>query len=159
MQKKSFGYYPSPLGVIKITVADNAVIGLTFVAEKKKNNPHPLIHKTVQQLVDYFKGKRKSFDLALRPEGTDFQKLVWQALENVPFGKQISYKALAIQLGDEKLVRAVANANAKNPIAILIPCHRVVGSSGALTGYAWGLDRKEFLLKLERGLQQMRMDF
>ena len=101
------------------------------------------------QLQEYFEGMRKEFNLKLSPEGTDFQKKVWQQLQEIPFGKTTSYQKMANQLGDPKVIRAAASANGKNPISIIIPCHRVIGSDGSLTGYAGGLHRKKWLLEHE----------
>lgn len=108
--------------------------------------------KLILQLDDYFKKGIWNFDVELSPSGTSFQKTVWSELEKIPFGKTISYLDLAKNLGDEKTIRAAASANGKNPISILIPCHRVIGKDGNLTGYAGGLHRKKFLLELEKGI-------
>jgi methylated-DNA-[protein]-cysteine S-methyltransferase len=108
----------------------------------------------VDQLTEYFEGKRTHFNLKLNPEGTEFQKKVWKKLEEIPFGKSISYQQIANQLGDPKVIRAAASANGKNPIAIIIPCHRVIGSDGSLTGYAGGLHRKKWLLEHENPSKQ-----
>ncbi len=102
-----------------------------------------------EQLSEYFKGERREFDLPSDIEGTDFQKRVWKELEKIPYGKTITYKDLAIRLGDEKVIRAAASANGANPLSIIIPCHRVVGSDGSLIGYGGGLEIKEKLLALE----------
>jgi methylated-DNA-[protein]-cysteine S-methyltransferase len=107
------------------------------------------LQEAVHQLAQYFEGKLTQFTFALNPQGTDFQKKVWQALVNVPFGKTTSYQALSVQLGDVKAIRAVASANGKNPLWIVVPCHRVIGSDGSLTGYAGGLWRKKWLLEHE----------
>ncbi|QUH29913.1 methylated-DNA--[protein]-cysteine S-methyltransferase [Vallitalea guaymasensis] len=105
---------------------------------------------TFKQLDEYFSGKRKMFDMKLNPQGTQFQKKVWNALTKIPYGEVCSYKDIAIAVGNEKACRAVGMANSKNPIAIVVPCHRVIGSSGKLVGYAGGLDTKDELLKLEK---------
>ncbi|HMR46529.1 MAG TPA: methylated-DNA--[protein]-cysteine S-methyltransferase [Bacteroidia bacterium] len=110
-----------------------------------------------KELDEYFSGKRKGFTLNLKPRGTAFQLQVWEKLQTVPYGRTISYNEQAIQSGNVKKIRATAAANGKNPIAIVIPCHRVIGTSGALTGYAGGLWRKEKLLQLESGIQQMEL--
>ncbi|MCH4890030.1 methylated-DNA--[protein]-cysteine S-methyltransferase [Acidaminobacter sp. JC074] len=102
------------------------------------------------QLKAYFEGKRKTFDLKLNPDGTDFQKKVWQALGNIDYGQTVSYKDIAIEIGNEKASRAVGMANGKNPLPIVIPCHRVVGSNGKLTGYAFGMTLKEKIISLEK---------
>ncbi|SRX72387.1 methylated-DNA--[protein]-cysteine S-methyltransferase [Aequorivita antarctica] len=111
----------------------------------------------VVQLEEYFEGKRKEFSLKLSPEGTDFQKRVWKQLEEIPFGKTTSYQQMANKLGDPKVIRAAASANGKNPISIIIPCHRVIGSDGSLTGYAGGLHRKKWLLEFESPSQQQSL--
>lgn len=105
--------------------------------------------KAKAELEEYFEGKRKSFSVPIKPEGTDFQKKVWRALCDIPYGETASYKEIAEKIGNAKACRAVGMANNRNPIAIIIPCHRVVGANGALTGYAGGIDKKEFLLRLE----------
>ena len=104
----------------------------------------------VKELEEYFKGKRKEFTVPCRPEGTDFQKRVWEALTRIPYGETRTYKEIAAEAGNPKASRAVGMANNKNPVPIIIPCHRVIGSDGKLTGYAGGLGVKEFLLNLER---------
>ncbi len=110
-----------------------------------------------EQFDDYFKKQQWTFDVPLKPKGTDFQIRVWNELQKIPFGKTISYLKLAQDLGDEKTIRAAASANGKNPISILIPCHRVIGKDGSLTGYAGGLHRKKFLLELEKGIKSMEL--
>lgn len=112
-------------------------------------HPSPLTQDCKAQLIEYFEGKRTSFDLPLTQEGTAFQQSVWNALQDIPFGETISYLRLASKMGDEKMIRAVANANGKNELAIVVPCHRIIGSDGSLTGYAWGLKRKQWLLDFE----------
>jgi methylated-DNA-[protein]-cysteine S-methyltransferase len=112
------------------------------------------ISECISQLDEYFARKRKSFSFALNPEGTEFQKKVWKALLDVPFGHTGTYLKLAKQLGDANLIRAVGGANGKNPIAIVVPCHRIIGSNGNMIGYAGGLWRKEWLLNFERAEQQ-----
>ena len=110
---------------------------------------HPLLQITSQQLDEYFSGSRKSFDLPLQQSGTSFQQKVWELLLQIPFGKTISYNELSKQYGDLKAIRAVASANGKNNLAIIVPCHRVIGSNQSLTGYAGGLWRKKWLLEHE----------
>jgi methylated-DNA-[protein]-cysteine S-methyltransferase len=111
----------------------------------------------VTQLNDYFEGKRTEFDVLLNPQGTDFQKKVWNGLLQIPYGKTMSYLELSKQLGDVKAIRAVASANGKNPLWIIIPCHRVIGTDGSLTGYAGGLWRKKWLLELENPSPQQTL--
>jgi methylated-DNA-[protein]-cysteine S-methyltransferase len=122
-------------------------VRLNIVGEDAR---HPVLVDTERQLEEYFAGKRKSFELKLNPIGTDFQKKVWQALLRIPFGETRSYGEIARELGNPKAMRAVGAANGRNPIAIVAPCHRVIGASGELTGFAGGLPAKEHLLALER---------
>jgi methylated-DNA-[protein]-cysteine S-methyltransferase len=109
----------------------------------------PSLQEAASQLKDYFSGNRNTFDLKINPHGTEFQKKVWQALLEIPFGKTMSYHQLSVKLGDVKAIRAVASANGRNPLWIVVPCHRVIGSDGSLTGYAGGLWRKKWLLEHE----------
>lgn len=109
----------------------------------------PVIEQTIEQLNEYFRGERKTFDLPLLPVGTDFQLKVWRALQDIPYGETITYAEEAARIGRPRSFRAVANANGRNPIAIVIPCHRVIGSNGTLTGYGGGMEAKQFLLELE----------
>jgi methylated-DNA-[protein]-cysteine S-methyltransferase len=118
----------------------------------------PLVLKeAVNQIQDYFEGNRNGLNFKLNPKGTDFQQKVWQELLNIPYGKTMSYQELSIKLGDVKAIRAVANANAKNPLWIVVPCHRVIGSDGSLTGYAGGLWRKKWLLDHENPVKQQSL--
>lgn len=144
-------YYDSPIGAIEITATESGILSLDFVDEMKKFNDIPQILKDcLTELDEYFKGERKEFTINCELSGTDFQKKVWKALEEIPFGKTMSYKEIAEKIGNPKAVRAVGSANHNNKIAIIIPCHRVIGSSGKLTGYAGGLWRKEWLLNHEK---------
>lgn len=144
-------YYASPIGAIEITAAESGILSLDFIDEMKKSDVIPQILKDcITELDEYFKGKRKEFTVNCELKGTDFQKKVWKALEEIPFGKTMSYKEIAEKIGNPKAVRAVGSANHNNKIAIIIPCHRVIGSSGKLTGYAGGLWRKEWLLNHEK---------
>lgn len=144
--------------MIKITGSENGIRSVDFVDEQaspegvhsqKDSQSHPILDECVLQLDEYFKGERKEFTVKLNPEGTEFQKIVWNELLKNPFGRTVSYMELAKSIGDVKAIRAVGAANGKNKIAIIIPCHRVIGSNGKLTGYAGGLWRKEWLLKHE----------
>jgi methylated-DNA-[protein]-cysteine S-methyltransferase len=117
----------------------------------------PYLQEAKEQLQQYFSGELKQFNLKLNLQGTDFQKRVWQALQNIPYGKTASYMELAKQLGDPLAIRAVAAANGKNPLWILVPCHRVIGSDGSLTGYAGGLWRKKWLLDHEQPVKQQSL--
>lgn len=143
--------YLSPLGPLHIRCSAKSLHEIAFAdnAGSQSTNPrgyHQVVH---EQLDAYFEGKLKAFSLHCAPEGTAFQQRVWAALMTIPYGKTISYAALAQQLGDPKCIRAAASANGKNRIPIIIPCHRVIGTDGSLTGYAGGLERKKMLLQLE----------
>lgn len=138
----------TPIGKMYFSGDDRCITGLAF-GEAAEENPSPVLCEGARQLEEYFAGRRRTFDLPIQPQGTDFQKSVWQALCEIPYGKTASYGDVARKIGNSKACRAVGMANNRNPIAIIIPCHRVVGADGKLTGYAGGLDKKEFLLKLE----------
>ncbi|MEO6022182.1 MAG: methylated-DNA--[protein]-cysteine S-methyltransferase [Burkholderiales bacterium] len=153
-----FDFHDSPLGQILLVANDVALTGLHFVGEKyypviaadwQQRSDARMIAQTRAQLDEYFAGKRKHFDLALDPAGTPFQRDVWQALRMIPYGVTTNYGALAQRLGKPRASRAVGAANGRNPISIVIPCHRVIGANGDLTGYAGGMARKESLLRLE----------
>lgn len=144
-------YYNSPIGYIQILGTEHSIISLDFIDEIKNNEKrNDLLNTCITELDEYFNRKRQSFSLNLLLDGTDFQKKVWNALINIPYGKTVSYKDIAKAIGNEKSVRAVGNANNKNKIAIIIPCHRVIGSNGSLIGYAGGLWRKEWLINHEK---------
>ncbi|MGC6429764.1 MAG: methylated-DNA--[protein]-cysteine S-methyltransferase [Jejuia sp.] len=149
----------SPLGYTKIIGDEDGICSISVLNSEEKITS--IIPETLEdcaiQLQEYFKGERQQFDLKLNPEGTDFQKQVWKQLEQIPFGKTISYLELSRILGNEKAIRAVANANSKNPLWILVPCHRVIGSDGSLTGYAGGLHRKQWLLEHESSFKQLSL--
>jgi methylated-DNA-[protein]-cysteine S-methyltransferase len=142
----------SPIGLLQIVCSHTALAAIHFSEHQVTAGPgeSELLSEVIRQLQQYFSGERTEFDLPLNPQGTPFQKTVWQALQTVPFGKTASYKAIAEAIGNPKAVRAVGLANARNPIPIVIPCHRIIGSNGKLTGYAGGLWRKEYLLNLEK---------
>jgi methylated-DNA-[protein]-cysteine S-methyltransferase len=146
-------YYKSPLGLIKIVGTQDSILTLDFVEEMQPGDDDLsfCVKECVKQVDEYFVGKRKEFFLNLAPQGTEFQRLVWRQLEKIPFGKLVSYGQIAGIIGNPMAFRAVGNANGKNPIAIIIPCHRVIGSDGSLTGYGGGLWRKEWLIAHERG--------
>jgi methylated-DNA-[protein]-cysteine S-methyltransferase len=146
------GYYSSPIGRLKIQVEDNALIGLQLCdgEETSLHSSHPVVRQTCIQLDEYFAGKRRSFDLPLAPQGTPFQQQVWKALQDIPYGETISYAQLAQSVGHPKACRAVGSANGKNPMAIIIPCHRVINANGKLGGYAYGLEIKKQLLDREQ---------
>ena len=138
----------SPVGALTLCADDEFITGLYF-GDAGKAEPNELILKAVQELDEYFSGRRRSFDLPLSPQGTEFQRRVWKALCGIPYGETRTYGEIAAAVGNGKACRAVGMANNRNPIAILIPCHRVIGADGKLTGYAGGLQTKEFLLRLE----------
>ncbi|MBD0831360.1 methylated-DNA--[protein]-cysteine S-methyltransferase [Aestuariibaculum sediminum] len=149
----------TPLGCTKITGNKHGVSSVSVLNENvtiSKDIPI-VLEDCKNQLLEYFAGTRKQFNLKLNPQGTDFQKSVWNLLQQIPFGKTLSYLELSKQLGDIKAIRAVANANSKNPIWIIIPCHRVIGSDGSLTGYAGGLHRKKWLLEHENPNKQQSL--
>lgn len=147
-------YIQSPLGIIEICANKAGLTSVEFVqSEQSETQANAHTHKAAIQLKEYFAGTRQTFDLNLAPHGTPFQRQVWDALLNVPYGKTASYSDIANQLKNPKAVRAVGAANGKNPIAIIVPCHRVIGANGTLTGYAGGLDKKARLLTLENPQQ------
>lgn len=141
----------TPIGTMIATADENTITSLDFSDESMRieNSNNPLLIRLEQELSEYFAGKRTVFTLPLYPQGTPFQKQVWETLLTIPYGATISYAQEAEQFGNPKAVRAVASANGRNPIAILIPCHRVIASGGGLGGYSGGIEKKEFLLRLE----------
>jgi len=148
----------SPLGITKIVGDENGISVISVLSEGEVSKTIPKeLKKAVTQLQEYFEGKRKDFDFKLNPKGTDFQQQVWQELLNIPYGKTTSYLDLAKKLGDPKVVRAAASANGKNPLWIVVPCHRVIGIDGSLTGYAGGLWRKKWLLEHETPSNQQSL--
>ena len=151
MESKQIAYYKTPIGTAKIVGDKNGIQSITVIDEKIENPSHipEDLQKCIQQLDEYFNGTRTEFKLKLNPQGTDFQKRVWNELLNVSFGKTRNYLEQSKKLGDAKAIRAVAAANGRNPIWIVIPCHRIIGSDGSLTGYAGGLWRKKWLLEHE----------
>ncbi len=155
----SKAYIKTPLGNA-ILEGDTRGISKLIISEETSDitgNPAPDLREAIDQLQQYFSGELKEFDLKLNPQGTDFQKRVWQALLKIPYGRTTSYMDLAKELGDPLAIRAVAAANGKNPLWILIPCHRVIGSDGSLTGYAGGLWRKKWLLEHEQPVKQQSL--
>ncbi len=146
-------YYKSPIGTIKITATKDELVSVDFEEEKNDTTEeNEILKETIKQLDEYFNGKRMEFKLRYKIEGTDFQKKVWSQLEKIPYGKTVSYEYIAKNIGNEKACRAVGNANNKNKIAIIIPCHRVIGKNNKLTGYAGGLDKKSWLIEHENKL-------
>lgn len=150
-------YYHSPIGMLKISGTENYISEVSFYdkvqkTESKKKNLPPLIIQCVEQLIQYFQGARREFDLPIHQPGTKFQQSVWSEIITVPFGKTISYFELARKTGDTKAIRAVGSANGKNNVAIIIPCHRIIGANRELVGYAGGIWRKKWLLEHEAKL-------
>ena len=145
--------YESPVGALTILAGEKGLQAIKFGEDEKVKSTGKASEMTrwaVKELEEYFQGKRKEFTVLCVPEGTDFQKRVWEALTRIPYGVTRTYKEIAVEIGNSRASRAVGMANHKNPVPIIIPCHRVVGSDGRLTGYAGGLGVKEFLLNLER---------
>lgn len=152
-------YLKSPVGVLEIKGNQNGLVSVHFMdSEEIPSASIPeVLQPVIEQLKEYFDNSRSKFDLRLAPEGTQFQKKVWEKLKDIPFGKTTSYQQMANELGDPKVIRAAASANGKNPIAIIIPCHRVIGSDGSLTGYGGGLHRKKWLLEHESPVKQQSL--
>ncbi|MGZ8557596.1 MAG: methylated-DNA--[protein]-cysteine S-methyltransferase [Chitinophagaceae bacterium] len=147
-------YYHSPVGLLKIAGTKDYISEVSFhdttqKSDSRKKNLPPMIIQCIEQLIQYFNGERRIFELPINQSGTTFQKETWSLLMTIPYAKTISYLQLAIKTGDAKATRAVANANGKNNVAIIVPCHRVIGSNQELTGYAGGLWRKKWLLDQE----------
>lgn len=142
-------YIDTEIGSIYMEAEDGHITRLEFADEAKPNESCPLLDEAEKQLKEYFSGTRRAFDLPIKTEGTEFQQSVWAKLREIPYGETRTYGDIARQLGKPGAARAVGMANNRNPLCILIPCHRVVGADGALVGYAGGLDRKRFLLDLE----------
>ncbi|WP_290699204.1 methylated-DNA--[protein]-cysteine S-methyltransferase [Lacinutrix sp.] len=152
-------YINSPLGITKIVGDQDGIASVSVLnsSEKPSDIIPEVLEDCVLQLNEYFEGKRKQFSLKLNPKGTAFQERVWNALLSISYGKTTSYLQLSKQLGVVKAIRAVANANGKNPLWVIVPCHRVIGSDGSLTGYAGGLHRKKWLLEHESPYKQLRL--
>ena len=146
-----FALHSSPLGQLKIRCSDEHMQSVVFVNDEEQmtSDKHPLLLTCINQLDEYFSGQRKAFHLPLQQSGTAFQQKVWDLLLQIPYGKTISYNDLAKQYGDVKAIRAVASANGKNNLAIIVPCHRVIGTNQSLIGYAGELWRKKWLLEHE----------
>ncbi|WP_116474454.1 methylated-DNA--[protein]-cysteine S-methyltransferase [Zobellella maritima] len=143
-----------PCGQLKIIADPNAIVRIDFLDQPEPEQPAttPLLSEASAQLKAYFAGSLHSFSLPLAPKGTRFQQQVWQALQQLAYGERCSYREIALRIGNPLAVRAVGAANGRNPIPIVIPCHRVIGANGKLTGYAGGLERKDWLLRHEAGL-------
>ncbi len=155
-------YLKTPLGPAKITGDENGISAVSVLNTDTEDIKYDEVipeelEDCVYQLREYFAGERREFDLKLNPEGSDFQKRVWDELLKIPFSKTMSYLELSKKLGDVKAIRAVAGANARNPLWIIVPCHRVIGNDGSLTGYAGGLWRKKWLLEHESPYKQQSL--
>ncbi|MBQ8310294.1 MAG: methylated-DNA--[Clostridia bacterium] len=157
MSKTVTAVVPSPTGNIRITVEGDVLTGLCFTAEACTDIPTETLRRVAEQLDEYFAGVRQAFDLPYRLHGTPFQMRVWQALCEIPYGETRTYREIAVRIGAPKASRAVGMANHNNPIDILVPCHRVIGTNGKLTGYADGLEIKAYLLNLERKSQKSNL--
>jgi methylated-DNA-[protein]-cysteine S-methyltransferase len=149
-----FTYYESPIGLLRIGGTETYIAEIIFI-DKQEQIKHgepgisDVIHQCTEQLIEFFQGKRITFNVPIHQDGTDFQKRVWGKLTQINYGRTISYLDLAKQLGDEKVIRAAASTNGKNKISIIVPCHRVIGTNKTLTGYSGGLWRKKWLLQHE----------
>lgn len=163
MQELSYTYYQSPIGLIQIAGTDTYITQVHFVDNEDDYMPPtnltPILTECLEQLIQFFNGNRREFDLPIHQTGTDFQHKVWSQLAAIPFGKTITYMDVAKRLGDPKSIRAAASSNGKNQVAVIVPCHRVVGSNQKLVGYAGGLWRKKWLLdhenKIAHGVQTL----
>ncbi|MDB5230214.1 MAG: methylated-DNA--[protein]-cysteine S-methyltransferase [Chitinophagaceae bacterium] len=159
-----YTYYESPIGLLKMGGTDHYICELSFVDNTEQlvhGEPgiSEVMHQCTEQLIEFFNGNRREFNVPIAQDGTDFQQRVWGELLDIPYGRTISYMDLAKRLGDPKVIRAAASTNGKNKVAIIVPCHRVIGSNSALTGYAGGLWRKRWLLehefKIAHGVQTL----
>lgn len=148
-------YYKSPIGMLKIEATQTKLISVQLTDYTKiVDNSNEITEDCKKQLNEYFCKKRKIFDLPIEFVGTEFQKKIWRKLCKIPYGKTVSYKEIAQKIGKEKAVRAVGTAIGKNPIAIIVPCHRVISANGKIGGYAYGVDKKQKLLDLERNFNE-----
>lgn len=157
-----FGYMDTPFGQLLLVGSDDALTGLYVADHERAPRPEPTwvpdegrLDEARRQLEEYFSGTRTEFDLEVRPEGAPFEQAVWSALREIPYGETTSYGEIARRIGKPEAARAVGAANGRNPVSIVIPCHRVIGSDGRLTGYGWGVDRKSWLLDHEQGRQAL----
>jgi len=152
-----FDHFETPLGLMEIRANNAAVLSINFVETVQQKRTNKVTDLAKSELLEYFDGERKTFNLPLAPEGTDFQQQVWKALTTVKYGDTCSYSDIANKIKNPKAVRAVGAANGKNPMTIVVPCHRIIGQDGSLTGYASGTKRKAWLLEHES--QQASIDF
>jgi len=159
LESNHTAYYKTPLGTAKIIGNNDGIMSVSVLDDEISATVSipTCLQDCVEQLDDYFNGTRKEFDLKLNPQGTVFQKKVWNELLEIPYGKSRTYLEQTKQIGDVKAIRAIASANGRNPIWIVIPCHRVIGSDGSLTGYAGGIWRKRWLLEHENGIKQQTL--
>jgi methylated-DNA-[protein]-cysteine S-methyltransferase len=164
IEMQYFDFYESPMGRMLTVATDQGLSGLYFVDQKYyrevgrdwlRGDHHEVVRETARQLKEYFAGARKKFDIPLAPQGTPFQTRVWNSISSVKYGESITYSELARRAGHPGAVRAAGTATGRNPITIIVPCHRIVGSDGSLTGYAGGLDRKRALRELEDGARSL----
>lgn len=151
-------YHTSPVGELEIRSQDDAITLIGFLRDDKQpENPTPVIQRCIQELDEYFYSGRKFFDVKIQLNGSAFQQQVWSQLMEIPYGKTTYYADIAARVGDIHSVRAVSLANGQNPIAIVVPCHRVIGKDGSLVGYGGGLERKVWLLRHEGALNQLEL--
>lgn len=164
MQEYYYTYYESPVGLLKIGGTEHYITELSFIDSSHQltygvPGVSDILHQCTEQLIEFFQGRRRSFNIPINQEGTDFQQRVWNELIQIPFGKTISYLDLAKKMGDPKATRAVAGSNGKNKIAVIVPCHRVIGTDKSLVGYSGGMQRKKWLLqhefRLANGIQTL----
>lgn len=149
MNSQYSDFFDTPLGTMEVTATEQAVRSIYFVDKARPKNSNPITELTKQQVQEYFTGQRQTFDLPLGAQGTDFQKQVWRALTTIDYGETCSYSDIANRINNPKAVRAVGAANGKNPLTIVVPCHRIIGRDGSMTGYAFGVDKKRWLLNHE----------
>ena len=159
-----FGFYESPMGRMLIVANERGLAGLYFLGQKycvrvgedwRLDQENEIVRRTARQMAQYFDGKLKEFDLPLAPKGTAFQSAVWNAISSVKYGETVTYSELARRAGHPDGIRAAGTATGRNPITIIVPCHRIIGSDGSLTGYAGGLERKRALQALESGTRSL----
>jgi len=150
--------FSTALGNLIIKEESGSIVAIGFTDQAEMDNSSTLLIEAKKELKQYFTGERQDFTIPINPIGTEFQKNVWDELRRIGYGQTISYQELANRLGDPKSIRAAGTANGKNPIAIIIPCHRVIGSDGSMTGYAGGIDKKRSLLKIEGAAVMNQMD-
>jgi methylated-DNA-[protein]-cysteine S-methyltransferase len=151
-------YYSSPIGELEINSEGDVITAVEYLKDQKRPEQlTPVIQQCMEELDEYFQKRRKFFDVNLKLIGTDFQQKVWTQLLEIPYGKTTYYADIAVKVGDINSVRAVGLANGQNPIAIIVPCHRVIGKDGSMIGYGGGLDRKEWLLRHEGVLNQLEI--